>query len=213
VARRDVRLLNIEALPTEILGRDARGLRIDDLFLGSVRFAHRFYRAYERQGEGAVRVFVGLSDPESRQFSAISAKTAIPHSGWLALERLEPLERDGPMGFERERLALRFDPRWTGDRSLDSGNPSSADSDRGVDRGLNGAAATEVLVEHIRLGFAPWETELFQAWLGLDRFETSGTARSLVLRIELDADGDREASLLRLRQFVQEVVDWYQSAG
>lgn len=208
VGQRDVRRLNIEALPTTILGREARGLRIDDLFLGSVRFAHRFYRAYERPGEGDIRVFVGLSDPESREFSAISPKTAIPHSGWLALERLEPLERDGRAALERERLALRFDPRWTGDRSLGPPDPTSAERDRAMKGG-----ATEVLVEHIRLGFAPWEAELLRAWLGLDRVGPSDTARSLVIRVEVDADDDREASVLRLRQFVQEVVDWYQSAG
>ncbi len=209
VARRDVRLLNIEELPLEILGREARGLRIDDAFLGSVRFAHRFYRAYERPGEGAIRVFVGLSDPESRAFSALSPKTAIPHSGWLALEQLEPLERDGRTGHERERLALRYDPRSTGDRSLDPVDPMGADAERGT----NAHAANQVLVEHVRLGFAPWAAELSRAWLGLDRVAASGAARSLVIRVEADADDDREAAELRLRQFVQEIIDWYQSAG
>lgn len=209
VARRDVRLLNIEELPLEILGREARGLRIDDAFLGSVRFAHRFYRAYEQPGEAAIRVFVGLSDPESRDFSALSPKTAIPHSGWLSLERLEPLERDRRTGLERERLALRYDPRSTGDRSLDPGDLTGADAGRGP----NADAVDQVLVEHVRLGFAPWAEELSRAWLGLDRTAASGATRALVIRVEADADDGREAAELRLRQFVQEIIDWYQSAG
>jgi exosortase len=187
---RKIRLANIEALPLELAGRTARGVPVDDAFLGSVRFAHRLHRAYEKPGEAAIRVFVGLADPERRDISALSPKTAIPRSGWLALERIEPLARDDGAGLERERLMIRYDPRRPGSGGM-----------------------REVLVEHLRMGFAPWEVELFRAWLGLDRIGAPLDARELVLRVETDVDADRAAAELRLRQFVQEVVDWYRSGG
>ncbi|MBK7950069.1 MAG: archaeosortase/exosortase family protein [Deltaproteobacteria bacterium] len=193
---------NIEELPLELGGATARGLRIDDDFLGRVRFAHRFYRAYERPGGDRFRVFVGLADDANRDASALSPRTAIPHSGWLALERLEPAP-DAPPGSERFRI--RYDARQTGDRSLDA--------DDGAEDGSRTRGERTVLVEHIRLGFAPWEIELLRAWLGLDRLDRAPRAPRLVLRVELDAVGDSEAALLRLRQFAQEIVDWYRSAG
>lgn len=197
---------NIEELPLELGRQTARGLRIDDAFLGRVRFAHRFYRAYERPGGDRFRVFVGLADDARRDASALSPKTAIPHSGWLALERLEPAA-DAPPGSERFRI--RYDTRQTGDRSLDEGDAAGG----GAPAGSPAIGERTVLVEHIRLGFAPWELEILRAWLGLDRLDRTPPAPKLVLRVELDAVGDPEAALLRLRQFAQEIVDWYRSAG
>lgn len=197
---------NIEDLPLELEGAPARGLRIDDAFLGRVRFAHRFYRAYEKPGGDRFRVFVGLADDTRRGASALSPKTAIPHSGWLAIERLEPDPGAPP---DSERFRIRYDPRQTGDRSLDEGAEAAS--------GATGSApmrgAYSVLVEHIRLGFAPWEIELLRSWLGLVRLDRTPSAPKLVLRVELELTGDPEAAQLRLRQFAQEVVDWYRSAG
>jgi len=214
---RPARVPDIEALPLALAGREAQGIVVDDAFLGRVRFAHRLYRAYEEpatgggadraKGIGAVRVFVGLPDDTRRDESAISPKTVIPRSGWLELERLG---RERSTDGERERVRLRYDAHLTGERAPDPAR----------DRELGGRAGATVgsgtLVEQIRLGFAPWEVELVRAWLGLagsvDRAASPPPPR-LVIRVEVDWSGDRAAAELRLRQFAQEVVDWYRSAG
>lgn len=209
---------NIEALPLELAGLPARGLAIDDAFLGRVRFAHRFYRAYEQPGGDRFRVFVGLEAAQDRSASGFSPKTTIPHSGWVERERLAPLP-GMPAGSERFRI--RYDPRQTGDRSRDEGRASAGDGaiDGESDAASDGANANAlpgeqvVLIEHCRLGYAPWEVELMRSWLGLEPLARTPRAPKLVVRVELESDGDPAAAELRLRQFAQEVVDWYRNAG
>ena len=71
----------------------------------------------------------------------------------------------------------------------------------------------EILLDHYRMGYAPWAKELIWSWLGLDRLFGPRSAPALVIRIETNVTDDRRADELRLRQFSEKVWEWYKSSG
>ena len=181
--------IEIESLPAEIAGRQARSVRVDDAFLGSVWFQHRVYRAYDPPGAadrraGRVRVFVGHEDVTSDDRSGFSPRTVIPRSGWLAI-RARPTD-----GAE--------DSLVEGWSSWEIVYPDRT-----------------VLVLHRRFGYAPWGFEMTARWLGLHRTRLLGDLRSpLVVRIELERSlADPERDGLLLRQFAAAVEEWQLEAG
>ena len=180
--------INIETLPERIGIRTALGLRVDDAFLGTVRFQHRIYRSYESEDPGVepIRVLIGHEDIERADRSADSPKTAIPGSGWLSMKHLEPVASLG-----NAHLPADWD-RWTIEYP---------------DR--------RTLVQQWRVGYAPWGRESFYRWLGLDRAGLLGRRRSpLVIRVEMDDhDGNQDRSWMILRQFSESIEEWYVRSG
>ncbi|MFK7894888.1 MAG: exosortase/archaeosortase family protein [Myxococcota bacterium] len=72
----------------------------------------------------------------------------------------------------------------------------------------------EILLEHYRMGYAPWARELLSSWLGLQWWTGARSEPALVIRVETDiTQGDEEAAELRLRQFSKKVWDWYKTSG
>lgn len=72
----------------------------------------------------------------------------------------------------------------------------------------------EILLEHYRIGYAPWAIELISSWFGLDRLIGARPEPALVIRVETDiTEGDREAAELRLRHFSDRVWHWYKTSG
>ncbi len=72
----------------------------------------------------------------------------------------------------------------------------------------------EILLDHYRMGYAPWAVELISSWFGLDRLVGARSEPALVIRVETDVtEGNREAAELRLRQFSEKVWHWYKTPG
>lgn len=179
--------LNIETLPETIAGRSARSLRVDAELLGTVSFGHQIYRSYEGDAPDVapVRVFIGHEDVSRPDRSGWSPKTAIPRSGWLAID---PLASDDAASAEADaqwqRWAIRYPDR-------------------------------RVFVAQRRIGYAPWGQEVCVRWLGLDRLGFLGRRRSpLVVRLELDEHGTSgEQTWMIVRQFEEAVERWSGRTG
>lgn len=68
-------------LPEKIEGWQSKNLPLDKDYLGTVGFRDRVYRQFTN-GSDAVDLFVALDDRLDPRRSAVSAKTALPGSGW-----------------------------------------------------------------------------------------------------------------------------------
>jgi exosortase len=68
----------------------------------------------------------------------------------------------------------------------------------------------KVMVDHYRLGFAPWGLELLASWLGIQRTHFGGDSQPLVIRVDRDLSPQhsvREAVMLH--RFARKILDWY----
>jgi exosortase len=84
-------------------------LQSDGLFLGSVAFREKLLARY-RRGRDSLDLFLGVGDLSRRFGSALSAKTALPGSGWVIEERWRTPA--GSNGRVAEALLIRSGPRW-----------------------------------------------------------------------------------------------------
>ena len=111
------------ALPNEIVRMPgtlgdwkAKPLQDDRTYLGTVKWAHSFYRDYGRSGD-QVGVFVGVNDRRRRDLSGVSDKTRLSGKGWevVSIDVVELADLDLELddlgleldGFEVERVLSR----------------------------------------------------------------------------------------------------------
>jgi EpsI family protein len=73
-------------IPETLDGWRAKGIPLDQMFLGRAGFAQVVNRRYRRDGE-EVRLFVGVGDRSNRMRSPFTPKTHFPGSGWSVEER------------------------------------------------------------------------------------------------------------------------------
>ncbi|MCI0636024.1 MAG: EpsI family protein, partial [Actinobacteria bacterium] len=96
-------------LPAELAGWTVREGPSATSFAGSVRFVHASSRTYEHDG-AAVWVFLGEDDRRLRFRSILSAKNALPGTGWETEERRE-VELDPGAVRMQAVVARRFGQR------------------------------------------------------------------------------------------------------